>query len=88
METITEPKAIKRALRELTFQGELPASTECYKCKTSSRPIIFIDDAKGEVANHSPERHNGYPIHPHDSAVFVLYMCEECGEITTIWNQA
>ena len=75
-------------LEENSYQAPFPKEERCMKCQSRAHPILVVDDDEGLIAQNSPERFDGCPIHPHDSAAFVLYMCDECGEVTTLWNQA
>jgi hypothetical protein len=87
MEIIIDKLALVKARRVRTFQDELPERIKCSKCGINSRNIMIIDDLKGELANQDIKRVEGIPIHPHDSCVFALYMCTECGHVDVIWNQ-
>ena len=80
--------ALPEALKENTYQMPYQETIQCVKCGLTAKPILLVDDEDGELHNNSPERMNGKPIWPHDSCSFVLYMCEDCGEVTTDWNQA
>ncbi len=86
MEIITGTE-IKKALQEKTYQNPFEETEKCVKCGKLALPILIVDDEDGELANNPPPRNNGIPIFPHDSCIFVLYLCSECGEVTTSWNQ-
>ena len=87
MEITIDPKELNRARQLLTYQEELPESLECSECQEHSRLIMLIDDLQGELANLKIKRVDGIPIHPHDSCIFALYMCTECGHVDVEWNQ-
>ena len=80
---------MKERLQDSSYQLHFPTYVPCYRCKEKANPIMIINDDEGLIAQNSPNREpSGRPIWPHDSASFVLYMCSECGEVTTLWNQA
>lgn len=81
-------KGIKKVMKEVTFQDQYPEVVKCTECKCDSKPLMVIDDSKGELANLDIKRINGKPIWPHDSCSFVLYMCTDCGNVNAEWNQA
>jgi len=79
---------LPEAMKEKTYQNPFPEKTKCSKCSSDASPFLLIDDEDGELVAVSPKRKNGYPIFPHDSCAFCLYMCEKCGNVETEWNQA
>ncbi len=75
-----------RARKETTYQTEFPATVPCNHCKTKEAPLMaLMDDDEGLICHNRPEN---VKIWPHDCMAVALYMCPECGEITTLWNQA
>lgn len=88
MDYATSKSEILTALEQWSYQAPFPPSVPCVKDGKICNPILVVTDNDGEIAKASPERIEGRPIHPHDSVCFVLYMCSECGEVQTLWNQA
>ena len=74
-----------------SWQAEFPEETECCWCKGMAR-IGFvaseeIDPKEPAVcALHKNEGKGGYWLH--DLASFAIYLCKDCLEATTLYNQA
>jgi len=78
-----------------TFQGEFPEETECCYCKgiarigfvahegMSNQPIV----AGENVCNLHPNDPGGEGFWLHDCACFATYLCKECLNPTTLYNQ-
>ena len=77
----------------LTWQKEFPEKETCKTCGGEAIPAIQVSDA-GKTVDNIPEdivndRKKGLSrIWPHDSLVTMTYICTECGDMQTLWNQA
>lgn len=82
--------------REITFQNEFPAITDCCRCDGKSR-LAFVahefdekSTKKGgkyisQLYNNEPDE-NGFWLH--DACCVAVYFCTKCLEPTALYNQA
>ena len=85
IEVYADYNNIVQVATEHTYQGDFELNTQCIYCKQSAILIIVLDDTEKELANQRPLKAK---IWPHDSVAIALYLCDGCGEITAVWNQA
>jgi len=71
--------------KETTFQEEFEETLAC-PCGGTMTPAVQVADDEGNVAKYRPEREEDLWIH--DCAVFVIYLCTSCLNVTVRWNQA
>ena len=76
---------------ENSWQAPFPKDTECDKCGNNAR-IAFVaqeEDEKEYVSSlHENNGGDGGKYWLHDAASFAIYLCEDCLEPTTKYNQA
>lgn len=78
-------KWMDRVRKEMTYQAEFPETVKCIKCKKDTVLMMLIDDDEGLILGYRPK---DVRVWPHDCTAIALYLCTDCGEITTLWNQA
>ena len=60
-------------------------SKDCFQVRVICKRLFAVNDFKGEIAKARPKGDES--IWPHDSALFVVYICPECGDLQIVWNQ-
>ena len=78
-----------------TWQDDFPETTECVHCEGKSRIGFVAHEAieenvssEGYVCSLHNNDPDGEGYWAHDCASFATYICKECCEATTLWNQA
>jgi hypothetical protein len=75
-----------------SWQKEFPSTTECVYCGCDARIAFVSYEPRQEIgktlsAMHENDR-DGDGMWLHDNFAFATYLCKECLEPTTIYNQA
>ena len=82
MEIVIEQSVLQE--KRLTYQGEIPLTVRCRKCKTGARLMMQVRDDEQLLVNQRPKK---VRVWPHDSSVTSIYLCTECGAMRATWNQ-
>jgi Zn finger protein HypA/HybF involved in hydrogenase expression len=83
MKMVIEQSKLEK--ERFTWQGEIPLTRKCRKCKEEAILMAEIQDDEGLIKDQRPEN---VKIWPHDSMVIHIYLCPNCGKMKTLWNQA
>ena len=83
-----------------SFQRPFEKKRKCGKCGGISHSVVQLIDDKGEITNNIPkcvltkQKNNQFlniqvpnSLWPHDVMAFVIYWCENCGDLTVKGNQ-
>jgi len=77
---------LERALEKNTYQTPFPKTVKCKYCSKKAIPMLLIDDDEGLISSQG--EFVGPGVWAHDRMAIALYFCQNCGEITALWNQA
>ena len=75
---------------DLTFQDDFPEVTQC-PCGGTAR-VAFVAAEEKEEGQFICDLHDNNigkgGFWPHDAAAFAVYLCPQCFDAVTLWNQA
>lgn len=82
METVIEQSRLQA--ETVTYQGEIPSVVSCRKCKGEALLLVRVHDDEALIKDQRPE---SVKMWPHDALVIHIYLCTNCGEMRSTWNQ-
>lgn len=75
---------VKECRSKITYQSPFPETKKCRKCKVNAPLVFLYNDENKDICQARPAKAK---IWPHDSMAIALYLCPECGNILSDWNQ-